>query len=294
MNNYEITSCSTTDLPIEFYNNENLKFLSFHYFVNGKSNVDDLYQSINAKEFFDIASKENVTTSQVSPEEYIDVWEKILQDGKDIIHISLSSAISGTYNSSCIARDTLTPKYKDRKITVIDSLSASSGYGLLLYIANEKKKEGYDYNKLVDFIEKEKMQIQHLFYSTDLTNFVKGGRISKTEGLIGSMLSICPYMSVSKEGKLAVLGKARGTKKARQEIIECMKKNIKNGVDYDGLIFINHSDTLDELNAMIDLIKENFPKSKFIEYSVCMIGPTIGTHTGRGTVALYYECDERL
>lgn len=291
---YKLTCCTTVDLPKEYISEEGIVALPFHFFVNGKEYLDDFYSSITPKEYFDLVAKENVTTSQVSPEQYEKTWSKILDEGSDIIHITLSTGISGTYNSACIAKKNLLEKYVGRKIEIIDSKCASTGYGLLYYLANEKMKSGANFEEMVSFINNEIQHIEHLFYSTDLSMYVKGGRLSKAEGMIGSILNICPFLKTDVDGKLKLIGKARGVKKAREQIIELMKQNIVGSTNYNGHIFICHSDYEIEANEMLNLIKENFSNAIFSKYTVCNVGTTIGAHTGRGTVAIFYECEKRL
>ena len=213
-------------------------------------------------------------TAQVNVAEYVDFFTPFLEDGKDIVHVSLSSGISGTINAARNAAAILRERYPERRIYIIDSLGASSGYGLLMDTAATKK-------------------VHHWFFSTDLTFFVKGGRISKTAGVFGGMLEICPLMNMDNLGRLIPRFKIRTKKKVIREIVKKMEECAEGGLDYSGKCYISMSACYDDARAVADLVEERFPKLNG-KVVINNIGTTIGSHTGPGTVALFFWGCERI
>ncbi len=294
MSDYVISCCSTADLSKEHFDRRGIAYIYFHYSLDGKEYYDDLGQSMDFEEFYKkMASGSDTRTSQINAEEFEEYFKKFLDEGKDIIHLSLSSGISGVVNSAMIAKDKLSEEYPDRKIYVVDSLAASSGYGLLMDKLADLKDEGRSIDEVYDFAMKNRLNLQHWFFSSDLTFFVKGGRISKTSGFVGSMLNICPLMNVDFEGKLIPREKIRTKKKVIKQIVEKMKENAADGLDYSGKCYISQSACLEDAKEVAALIESEFKKldgKVLINY----IGTTIGSHTGPGTVALFFWGKERV
>ena len=234
------------------------------------------------------------TTSQVNANKYMEFFEPFLEEGKDILHISFSSALSGSHNSSHIAKADLKERYPDREIKIVDSLAASSGYGLLTDMAVDMRDEGKTLDEIYNWLEDNKLSVHHWFFSSDLSHYKRGGRISATSATIGGLLNICPLMNVSHEGKLVPRKKIRGKKQVIKESVKMMEMHAKNGTDYSGKCFISHSDCYDDARAVADLVEERFSN---IEGSVIInsIGTVIGSHTGPGTVAFFLlEIKNRL
>ena len=195
-------------------------------------------------------------------------------------------------NSARIAQEELQEEYPDRKIYVVDSFAASSGHGLLVDKAANLKKEGMGIDELRDWVEENKLNVHHWFYSTDLTFFIKGGRVSKGAGLVGNMLGICPLLNVDFEGRLIPREKIRGKKKVMLRTLELMKEHAQDGLDYSGKCFISHSDMEAGAEALAAMIEEAFPNLDG-KVEIYPIGPTIGCHTGPGTIALFFWGDKR-
>ena len=294
MSDYVISCCSTADLSKEHFDSRGIAYIYFHYSLDGKEYYDDLGQSMDFEEFYKkMASGSDTRTSQINADEFEAYFRKYLDDGKDIIHLSLSSGISGVVNSAMIAKDKLSEEYPDRKISVVDSLAASSGYGLLMDALADLKDEGKSIDEVYDFAMKKRLNLQHWFFSTDLSFFVKGGRISKTSGFVGTMLNICPLMNVDYEGKLIPREKIRTKKKVIKQIVEKMKENAEDGLDYSGKCYISQSACVEDAKEVAALIESEFKKLNgkvLINY----IGTTIGSHTGPGTVALFFWGKERV
>lgn len=230
------------------------------------------------------------TTAQVNPENAKALLEPYLKEGKDILHIAFSSALSGTYNSSRIAAEELMEDYPDRKIIVVDSLGASLGQGLLVYLAQEKKEQGEDMETVAKWAEENRLHMVHLFTVNDLNHLYRGGRISRTTAVVGSMLNIKPVLHVDNDGKLTAIGKVRGRKKSLQELIKLMDEKIGSYHDTCHTIFISHGDCEEDANYVAEKVKEKYQINTII---MNQVGATIGAHSGPGTMALFFVGDER-
>lgn len=293
MSKYVVTCCSTADLSKEYFDENNIPYAMFSYLLDGQSHKDDLYQSIGPKEFFDMIAKgAEPTTTQVSPADYMALWEPYLKEGIDVLHLTLSSGISGTYQSAIIAKESILESYPKSKIEVIDSLSASSGYGLLVKSAKDNLDSGMSFEDNVQFVSEKRNMLHHWFFSSDLTSFIRGGRVNKVSGFFGTMLNICPILNVNKEGKLIPRVKSRGKKKAITETLKIMKEHAEGGLDYSGKVFISHSNCEEDALQLKNLIEDSFKKMDG-EVLLFNIGTVIGSHTGPGTVALFFYGDER-
>lgn len=293
MSDYILSCCSTADLSKEHFDAREIKYVCFHYFLNGEEHLDDLGQSIPFDKFYKMMAEGAETkTAQVNVAEYIDHFRPYLDEGKDILHVTLSSGISGTVNSARTAAEMLKAEYPDRKIYIVDSLGASSGYGLIMDTLADMRDEGKSIDELHDWIEANKLRLHHWFFSTDLTFYVKGGRITKAAGFFGTMLSICPLLNMDDGGHLIPRDKIRTKKRVIKEIVERMKEHAQDGLDYSGKCFISMSACPDDAQAVAALVEESFPKLNG-KVVINNIGTTIGSHTGPGTVALFFWGDER-
>ena len=293
MSNYILSCCSTADLSKEHFEKREIHYICFHFMLDDITYPDDLGQSIPFPEFYQkMADGAMTKTSQVNADEFVEYFRPFLQEGKDIIHFTLSSGISGVYNSACIAKDMLSEEFPDRKIYIIDSLAASSGYGLLMDALADKRDEGLDIDALKDWATQHLLNLNHWFFSGDLTFFIRGGRNSKTAGTIGNMLNICPLMNVNNEGKLIVREKVRSKKKVIKAIVGKMEELARDGLNYDGKCYISQSACYEDARAVADLIESKFPNLDG-KVEINNIGTVIGSHTGPGTVALFFWGQER-
>lgn len=294
MNSYVLTCCSTADLPKEYFEKNNIPFACYHYMMDGAEYNDDLGQSIPFDEFYQrIAAGSMPTTSQINISEFMAFFEPFLQEGKDILHISMSSGISGTCNSAMNAAKELMEKYPDRSIKVVDSLAASSGYGLFLDKLVEMRDAGKSLEELYIFAEDNKLKLQHWFFSTDLTHFKRGGRISATAATLGNILNLCPLMNVDYAGKLIVRQKIRGKKKVIVEIVNKMIELAEGGKDYNGKCYISCSACEEDARKVAELVEATFPNLNG-KVEINSIGAVIGAHTGPGTVALFFWGERRV
>lgn len=294
MKPFALTCCSTADMPIEFFKLNDIPFASFHFIIDGKEYLDDLGQSMPFEVFYrKISDGAAPTTSQVNAEDYEKMWEPLLEQGQDILHITLSSGISGTINSANSARNTMLSKYPEREIIIVDSLGASSGYGLLVTTACQMRDEGKSLDETRTWLEQNKLRLHHWFFSTDLTSYYRGGRISRASAMFGTILKICPLLNMNTEGRLIPREKIRTKKKVINEIVDRMAEHAENGLNYSGKCYISNSACFEDARAVADLVEARFPHLDG-KVLISSVGTVIGAHTGPGTVALFFFGDERV
>ena len=288
MASYVLSCCSTADLTKEHFESRDIRYICFHYWLDGVEHPDDLGQTIPFPEFYRaMAEGADTKTSQINISEYLEYFEQFLSQGLDVLHVTLSSGISGTFNSASDAARICRERYPDRKIYIVDSLGASSGYGLLMDGLADRRDEGMDIDALRDWAEENKLRLNHWFFSTDLSFYVKGGRISKASGFFGSMLNICPLLNMDNLGRLIPRHKIRGKRKVIQETVKKMEQYADGGLDYSGKVYISQSECMEDARAVADLIEERFRKMNG-EVEINYVGNLIGSHTGPGTVALFF------
>ena len=294
MPGYVLSCCSTADVTRDWLEARDIKYLFFNYYLDGKVCKDD-FGATNppAQLYAKMLAGADAKTSQISAGDYMAHFEQFLAAGQDVVHVTLSSGISGTFNSACAARDQLAEKYPDRHVYVVDSLAASSGYGLLMDKLAELRDSGMGAAELAAWAEEHKSEVQHWFFSSDLTFFIRGGRISKAAGLVGGMLKICPVMDVAPDGSLAVREKIRTKAKAINRVVEKMEELAEGGLDYSGKCYISQSECKADALEVAARVEERFPKLDG-KVEVFPIGATIGVHTGPGTVALFFWGKKRV
>ena len=294
MNKFLLSCCSTSDLNVKHYKDRGIRYICFHYFLDGIEHKDDFGETLPISEFYKKMEQGAMTkTSQLNAQDYYNYFENLINEGyKEILHLTLSSGISGTINSARIAVNMINEKYKDVKIYIVDSLAASSGYGLLMEKLADLRDEGKSIEEVRDWAENNRLSINHWFFSTDLKYYVRGGRISKTSGFFGNMLHVCPLLNVNDEGKLIPREKILGKKKVINAIVQKMIENAKDGKDYNDYCYISHSAVFEDAKAVKDKVEDYFPNLKG-KVEIFDIGTTIGSHTGPGTVALFFVGKER-
>lgn len=294
MNKFLLSCCSTSDLNVKHYKDRGIRYICFHYFLDRIEHKDDFGETLPISEFYKKMEQGAMTkTGQLNAQDYYNYFENLINEGyKEILHLTLSSGISGTINSARIAVNMINEKYKDVKIYIVDSLAASSGYGLLMEKLADLKNEGKSIEEVRDWAENNRLSINHWFFSTDLKYYVRGGRISKTSGFFGNMLHVCPLLNVNDEGKLIPREKIIGKKKVINAIVQKMIENAKDGKDYNDYCYISHSAVFEDAKAVKDKVEDYFPNLKG-KVEIFDIGTTIGSHTGPGTVALFFVGKER-
>ncbi|WP_026523323.1 DegV family protein [Butyrivibrio sp. MB2005] len=292
MSKYVISCCSTADLSKEHFEKRDIKYVCFHFEIDGKQYLDDGKYPI-ADFYKAMADGAMTRTSQVNTEEYVDHFKPFLEKGYDILHLTLSSGISGSINSANIAADILTSEFPGRKIYIVDSLAASSGFGLLMDEIADRRDAGMNIDELRDWTLEHRLDINHWFFTTDLTYLVRGGRVSKAAGFFGGALKICPLLNVDFEGHLIARAKLRGKtaviRAAANKMLECAE----GGADYNGKCYISQSACREDADALIAEIEKLIPAMKG-KVEVYDIGTTIGSHTGPGTVALFFVGKKRI
>lgn len=289
MKDFVITTDTTCDLPKDYISEHNLKLLPLYYNFNGEVYGDKL--ELSPGEFFDkMRGGEMPTTMAVNPDTAKKIFTDILKEGYDIIHISFSSALSGSCSVAVTVAAELREEYPDSKITVVDSLSASMGEGLLVHKAVLMKEEGKSYKEIVEWLENNKLKLCHMFTVDDLHHLHRGGRVSRTAAIIGTLINVKPVLHVSNEGRLVPLNNVRGRKKALIALVNNMEKRIDGYLYKNDIIFISHGDCLEDAQTVASMITERFGISNIVINYVC---PTIGAHSGPGTVAVFFMGNER-
>ena len=293
MADYCLSCCSTVNLTPEHMRARDIRYVCFHFSLDGVEYPDDMGVSMSSEELFRrMSAGAETKTSQVGVAGYLAYFESMLRDGKDILHVTLSTGLSGTYNSACIARNILAESYPQRKIYIVDSLGASSGYGLMMETLADMRDAGKTLDELYQWIEANKLRMHHWFFSTDLSFYVRGGRISKAAGMVGTMLNICPLLNMDQTGHLTPREKVRGKRNVIKRIVEKMAEHAENGTAYSGKCFLCQSLCMEDAKAVAALVEEQFPNLNG-PVRIFPIGTTIGSHTGPGTIALFFWGDER-
>lgn len=289
MSKFVITTDNNSDLPESYLEEKGMGCVYLSYAMDG---VNYTYENfLPVKDFYDrMRNGSQPTTAQVNPTDVREMMEPILKAGNDILHIAFSSGLSGSYNSSRIAAEELLEEYPDRKIVVIDSLGASLGQGLLCYCAQLRKEAGEDLETVAAWVEAHKQNVIQVFTVDTLDNLYRGGRVSKTTAVLGGMLNIKPVLHVDEAGKLVALGKVRGRKKSLLELVKLMDEKVGSYKDSCDTIFVTHGDCEEDANFVVDKIKEKYPIKTVMMNYVC---PTIGAHSGPGTIALFFMGDEK-
>jgi DegV family protein with EDD domain len=288
MADYVLSSCSTADLSREHFDTRNIECIFFSYELDGKTYPDDLGTSMPLDTFYQAMENGSSTkTSQISIAEYQDYFEKYLREGKDILHIDFSSGLSGSVNSARNAAEILKEKYPDQKLYVIDSLAASSGYGLLVDKAADLRDEGMDIDELAKWVENNKLRVHHWFFSTTLKYYIRGGRVSKTAGFFGGILGICPLLHVDENGHLIPMEKIRSKKNVKEAIVNKMREFADDGTAYSEKCFMSHSYCLQDAQDVAKAVEQAFPSIRG-GVEIDNIGTVIGSHSGPGTVALFF------
>jgi DegV family protein with EDD domain len=281
---YILLTDSSCDLPSDYYKKHDIPFVSLEYTIDGVSYMDDAGVSVRYEDFYNrMRQGELSSTNMVNIGQYHSFFEPFLMQGKDILYLAFSSALSGSYASSVAAARELKEAYPDREILVVDSLCASLGEGLLLHYAIKLRDEGKSLRELYDWLENNKLHINHLFTVDSLMHLHRGGRLSITSAILGSLIGIKPVLNVSPQGSLVACGKVRGRQHAIERL-ESWMEELSSKKGYDTLM-ICHGDCIEEANFLADLLKKKF---KVGEILINHIGPVIGSHVGPGTIGLFF------
>lgn len=289
MREFVITTDTTCDLPDDYLKQYNLKIVPLYYSFDDVVYGDK--KQLSPKEFYDrMRGGSMPTTMAVNPDTAREIFTGILNEGYDILHIAFSSALSGSYSVAAATARDLCEEIPGANIRVIDSLCASMGEGLLVHKAVMMKEAGKTMNEIADWLENNKLNLCHIFTVDDLHHLRRGGRVSKTTAIIGTLINVKPILHVNDEGRLVSLNNVRGRKKALVSLVEQMEKRISGYEDKNDTIFISHGDSIEDAEYVASLVRERFGIKNILINYVC---PTIGSHSGPGTIALFFMGNPR-
>lgn len=291
MNNYVVITDSGADLTSHLVDEYDLKVIPLIFNLDGvnyelntqetEEFVEQVYKRLRAGAL--------ITTSQINPSRFIEFFEKFLKEGKDILYLSFSSALSGTYQSSCIAKEELQEKYPERKIITVDTLCASLGQGLLIIEACKLKEKGYSIEEVEKFVLDNRLKMIHYFTVDDLMFLKRGGRLSTSSAFLGTMLNLKPILHVNDHGKLVPIGKVSGRKNSLKTIVKRMKSKVEDWSEK--LVYISHGDCIEEVQTILEILKKEKIEPK--EIVVNNIGAVIDAHSGPGTIAIFFFGEDR-
>lgn len=290
MSEFVLMTDSSADLSQEMVQELGVTVLPLSFTIQGKvyRNYPD-NREMDLPLFYDmLRAGELATTSAVNVAEYAQAVEPILQEKKDVLILAFSSGLSSTYQASVLAAEELREKYPDRKIYTVDTLCASLGQGLLVYLAVQEQRKGKNIEEVRDWAEAAKLHLCHQFTVDDLHFLKRGGRISATTAVVGSMLQIKPVLHVDNEGRLVSIGKARGRQASLKALVDKMEKTVTE--EGKKTVFISHGDCRKDAVAVADMVRERFGTQ---DVRINFVGPVIGAHSGPGTLALFYLGTER-
>ncbi len=280
---------SCCDLPISFVRDNNIQVMSIRVNINGEDIPDDLGKSIAHKDFYALIRNGKLpTTSQVNVDTFEKNFRKYVSEGYSIIYIGFSSALSGCVNSARLAKEIIDEEIEGADITIVDTKSASMGLGLLVYYAANMLRDGKSKEDIINWLEENKLKVNHWFTVDDLNHLKRGGRVSSTVAIVGTMLSIKPIMHVDNEGRLIPVSKVKGRKKSIKALFDKLKEKIVDSENQT--VFISHGDCIEEAESLKELILSEI---KVKEIIINNIGPAVGTHSGPGTLALFFIGNSR-
>lgn len=291
---FTLSCCSTVDLPYSYMESRDIPVLFYTYVVDGREYDDDMGRDPEALPRFYGFLKEGKLpqTSQINVAAYTEFFEKLLDKGGDVLHIAFTSGQSGSVHNAFLAAEELKDRYPGQRLVVIDSLCSSSGYGLLVDYAADMRDEGKTLDEVAQWVLDNRNKVHHQFFSSDMTQFHRTGRVSGAAAAVATVLNICPIMRLDDKGAIKAYSKVRGKKKAVETTVDTMEQCARNGRDYDGKCFVCHSQCPEDARLVIEAVEERFPKLKG-KIRLCDIGTIIGSHAGQGTVAVFFMGDER-
>ncbi|MGN1032186.1 MAG: DegV family protein [Intestinibacter sp.] len=288
MRDFIISTDSTEDLPSSYLKENNISIHPLYYIVDGEEYIPG-EKDMPVKEFYQALKDGKMpTTSASNPKNIIAKLEDQVEQGYDVLHISFSSGLSSSYNNARLCAESTMEKFPEAKIIVVDSLSGTVGQGLLVMKAVEMKKQGKTIDEIATWINENKKHVIHEFIVSDLYHLFRGGRLSKSQAVLGTMLNIQPVLHMDNDGKLANIAKVRGRKKALNTLVDNIEK--KSDVKNLKEVFISHGDCIDDAQYLADRIKHKYGIENIIIEDIC---PTIGAHTAQGAVVVAYFGNER-
>ena len=287
---YVITTESTCDLPYSYYAERGIVCIGLGFVIDEQEYIEGPDQGMSLAEIYArMRNKERCTTNQANAFRFRELFEPLLKDGKNILHVGFSSGLSGTYASAVQAAEELREEYPERRIEIVDSLCASLGQGLFVHHAANNRDSGMTLSDNVAWLETNKLHLCHWFTVDDLMFLHRGGRVAKTTAVVGSLLGIKPVLHVDNEGHLINVGKVRGRDASLKELVTHMKETMTED-PADATVFISHGDCEEDAKKTADYVKEMTGADVQI---INCLGSVIGAHAGPGTIALFFLGSER-
>ena len=285
MSQYIIMTDSSCDLPAQLAAELELEVLPLSVLIDGKSYVNYLDErDISfADSYAALRAGKSATTSAVNVEAFVEAMEQHLQAGEDILYLGFSSALSGTYNAGAVAAQQLAEKYPERKLYAVDTLSASMGQGLLVYLTVQQKRAGATIEEARDYAEAQKLHLCHWFTVDDLNHLHRGGRVSATSAVLGTVLNIKPVLHMDDEGRLIFMEKVRGRRNSIKRMLEKMRETAIEPEKQ--IVFMSHGDCIEDAEYLAGRIREEWNVQDVV---INYVGPVIGAHSGPGTLALFF------
>ncbi len=289
---FVLSAESTVDLPFSYVDGRDIPVLFYSYAVDGAVYTDDMLRNPEAlPKFYSMLDGGKLPqTSQLNKYTYLEFFDEQLKKG-DLLHIVFGTGMTQSYGNAVLAAEEMKKKYPERKITVIDSMCSSSGYGMLVDYAADMRDSGCELDECAKWVTDNRRNIHHQFYSTDLSFFRRSGRVSGATAMIATVLGICPIMRLDDKGKIIAYSKVRGHSNAIKTTVDVMASHAVGGTQYSGKCFICHSRCLDDAEKTKSVLLETFPNIKDIP--IYDIGTIIASHCGPGTVAVFFLGDER-
>lgn len=291
MAEFKVVTDSNADLPEEYVKEHKIGIMPLSYSIGGKEYGKNA--ELDWHEFYRLMREEHAlpSTSQVNPSEAKEFFEEYIAEGAtEILALAFSSALSGTYQSIHLAAEEVMEDHPEVKIIVIDSLGASLGEGLYVNKAVTLRSEGKSMDETAAYLEEHKQNFVHVFTVDDLYHLYRGGRVSKTTAVVGTLINVKPILHVDENGKLTAIGKVRGRKKSLHTLVDIMEEKTKGYVPENTVVYISHGDALEDAKIVKEEVKKRFGIEQFV---INRVGPSIGAHSGPGTIALFFEGNDR-
>lgn len=289
MSGFKLVTDTSADLPASYLKENDIAVMSLAYIIDGGTYGWE--NPMDEHEFYTRMRKGSMpTTSQVNIGDAVELFEKLIEDNDEILCISFSSGLSGTYNSVAVAAQNVCEAHPEKKIRVVDSKAASLGQGLMVDFALRMRQEGKSLDETADYLEQNLKHFVHVFTVDDLNHLYRGGRVSRATAFVGTLANIKPILHVDDEGHLINIGKVRGRKKSLIELVNLMEQKIGDHLEDNQKVFISHGDSPEDAEFVAEEVKKRFGIDSFL---IHYVGPTIGAHSGPGTIALFFFGNER-
>lgn len=289
MSRFKLVTDTSADLPASYLEENDIEVMSLAYMIDGETYTWE--NPMDEHEFYTRMRNGSMpTTSQINIGDAVKVFEELVEKYDEILCVAFSSGLSGTYNSVAVAAQNVCEAHPEKRIRVVDSRAASLGQGLMVDFARRMQQEGKSMDETADYLERNLKHFVHVFTVDDLNHLYRGGRVSRATAFVGTLANIKPILHVDDEGHLINIGKVRGRKKSLIELVNLMEQKIGNHIEDNKTIFISHGDSLEDAGLVAEEVRKRFGIDSFL---INYVGPTIGAHSGPGTIALFFFGNER-